>query len=250
MGAPQLRRLRALVLHRTPVREKDRVVEVFSREEGRLKLLAAGVRRFPSRRAGHLEPLMETAIVVSASSRGESIRDARVLRAFPRLREHLECLMVGYHVAHLLREGTGERLADARLYDAARALLDALDHTDVRVTSLFALSADLQLLRHLGLVPDLFRCSRCRRPLRPAAFTFDERAPSFVCRTCAPATRDTAFLTEAVKLLRLLMRDPVPPVKLVVHGDVVRELTAVVRRLLAPLRVQVGLDVRALVRKW
>lgn len=239
---PRIRRLRALILHRTPAREKDRVVEVFSREEGRLRLLAAGVRRTLSRRAGHLEPLMESALVVSASPRGDSVRDARVLQSFPRIREDLQRLRVAYYIAHLLREGTGEHLPDLRLYDAVRALLGTLDRPDTRVAPLVALSADVQLLRHLGSLPDASACARCRRPLARGAFSLDARGLGFLCRQCAPEETASPFLTDAVKLLRLLSARPVPPSRLRVPQGVIEELSSVIRLLKAPLQARIGLS--------
>lgn len=240
---PRLRRLRVIILHRTPVREKDRVVEVFSREEGRLKLLAAGVQRFPSRRVGHLEPLLESEIVVSASSRGDSIRDARVLHAFPALRENLDHLRVAYRIVRLLHEGTGERLADAQLYDAARSLLSVLDGP--RRVELFlrlvALSADVQLLVHLGLLPDLYACSRCRRRLAAGTFTFDRRSPGFLCDRCTPRAGVPAGLTDAVKLLRLLAARAVPEEHLQVSANAVTALRGIVQSLWLPISAQIGI---------
>lgn len=237
---PRLRRLRALILHRTSVREKDRVVEVFSREEGRLKLLAAGVSRFPSRRAGHLEPLLEAEITVSASSRGDSIRDARTLAAFPRLRSELPRLRLAYVIARLLREGTGEHLADAPLYDAMRALFDALDDDHVPPSPLILLSAELRMLHHLGALPDPYRCVRCQRKLVADAFSFDRRTRAFFCAACAPANKQPD-LTDAVKLYRLLLAHPAPPAKVHASAAAVKELRAIIGALFQPLRAQIGI---------
>lgn len=236
---PRLRRLRALILHRTPVREKDRVVEVFSREEGRLKLLAAGVSRFPSRRAGHLEPLLESEITVSASARGDSIRDARTLAAFPHLRSELKRLRVAYAIARLLRDGTGERLADARLYDAVSRLFRALDDARRVPSLLFLASAELHILQSLGAFPDPYRCVRCQRKLSAGAFSFDRRARAFACTRCASG--DTSdVLTDAVKLARLLLVQPVPPKNLRASAGALKELRAVLAALFQPLRAQLG----------
>lgn len=237
---PRLRRLRTLILHRTPVREKDRVVEVFSREEGRLRLLAAGIQRFPSRRAGHLEPLMESVIAVSSSARGDSIRDARVLRAFPVMRGDLTRLRVAYYIAELLREGTGERLSDARLYDVALALLGALDDLSRPVSPFILLSAELQMLQHLGALPDLTRCGACQRRLCPDAFAFDSHALRFVCASCAPRNAASPHLTDAVKIIRLLRSRPVPPARVRLPLAVLPVIADIMRTLARPLRAQVG----------
>lgn len=235
---PRLRRLRVIIIHRTSAREKDRFVEVFSREEGKCLLLAAGVRRFPSRRAGHLEPLMESRVVVSAAARGDSIRDAKVMNAFPRIREDLRRLRVAYYIVQLLHEGTADHLPDARLYDAMRALLIALDRSPELRARLCALSAEVQLLLHLGALPDTAACGRCRRPLVAAAFSFSPQSTGFLCTRCAAST-PSPHLTDAVKLLRLLSAWPVPPENLQVPAEVTRELGRILRQLLRPLKQQV-----------
>lgn len=227
---PRIRHLRALVLHRTPAREKDRMVEVFSREEGRLRLLAAGVRRFPSRRAGHLEPLFESELTVSQSSRGDSIRDARALRVFRRLRDDLERLQATYTIVRQVRENTAERLPDPRLYDAILALLRGLDAPGIADPALFLLSADIHLLQHLGLLLDLRRCTHCRSPLRAQAFVYDRASHGFLCTTCAGAQEIPQELTDAVKLLRLLRDRPVPAARMRVSLAVIEMARGVLRR--------------------
>ncbi|MDP3685740.1 MAG: DNA repair protein RecO C-terminal domain-containing protein, partial [bacterium] len=164
----------------------------------------------------------------------------RVLHAFPRVREHLDRLRVAYYILRLLREGTPERLPDVRLYDALLALLRALDHSELSVTLLFTLSADLHFLRHLGALPDAGRCTRCRQRLRAEEFAFDPRASGFLCRTCAPSLESTPHLTNAVKLLRVLLRNPVPPSRLQVPPEAVSALGELTRALLRPVHAQVG----------
>ncbi len=53
----------AIVLKRSNFSEADKMVTVFSREKGKVSLVAKGVRRIKSRRAPHLEPLNEVEIV-------------------------------------------------------------------------------------------------------------------------------------------------------------------------------------------
>ncbi len=223
----RLRRLRALVLYHSPLREKDRIVEVYSREEGRLRLFAPGVRHVRSRRAGHLEPLCETLLVVAPSRRGDVVHDARMVESFLELRENLERLHVAYDVLQSLHEHTGEGVPDPFLYDAIRSILGALAAPGV--SSWLRESAQVHLLRSLGALPDLYRCTRCRQRLLPDSFIFQSSTRGFWCETCAG--RRDPFLTDVVKVLRLFLHEPVPSNAVVLSLAVHRRLRTILHAL-------------------
>ncbi|MGC8781903.1 MAG: DNA repair protein RecO, partial [Anaerolineae bacterium] len=52
----RLYRVAAIVLKRRDQGEADRLLTVLTRDRGKLSLLAKGVRRQASRKAGHIEP--------------------------------------------------------------------------------------------------------------------------------------------------------------------------------------------------
>ena len=52
----RLYRLQGIILRRRDLGEADRLLTVFTRDRGKLNLLAKGVRRAASRKAGHIEP--------------------------------------------------------------------------------------------------------------------------------------------------------------------------------------------------
>lgn len=225
-----MRRLRAFILHRTSVREQDRVIEALTREEGRIRVFAPGVRQVASRRAGHLEPFMETRLVVARSGRGDTVSEARTLRAFPRAREDLARLHFLFDMARLLREGTAEGQRDPALYDATLALAAAAD-AGASLPPFLLESAQVQVLRSLGAFPDVYRCTHCRKELRAGEFSLRSSRRGFWCRNCGG--RPDLPLTDAVKLFRLFLRHPVPAASLVVSESTARclkdVLTALVR---------------------
>jgi DNA repair protein RecO len=225
----RLRRLQAFVLTRTPVREADRIVEAFTREEGRVRLFAPGVRTVSSRRTGHLEPLMETRLVVSHSRQGGAIREARVMRSFPRLRADLQRIAVAFAIARLVRDHTGEGVRDVRLYDAILTIIAAADRAG-ETPKLLLESAAVHVLRSLGGLPDLFRCTHCRNPLQENAFSLRGTQRGFWCTACG-GTAD-APLTDAVKLARVFLAHPVTATQVRVSADVLTRLHDMIRTLL------------------
>ena len=93
------------------------IIEAFTREEGRVSFFAPGIRHVSSRRAGHLETLMETNLVLVSSKRGNSLSEARVIKTFPMLRTDYDRLEVVYDIVKTLRHYTGEGQGDTKLYD-------------------------------------------------------------------------------------------------------------------------------------
>ena len=49
-------RTEALVIRHTNFGEADRILTLYSREKGKIRVVAKGVRKLKSRKAGHLEP--------------------------------------------------------------------------------------------------------------------------------------------------------------------------------------------------
>ena len=61
--SPRTFRLDALILKHMDYGEADRIVVVFSKERGKVRAIAKGVRKLHSRKAGHLEPFTNVASV-------------------------------------------------------------------------------------------------------------------------------------------------------------------------------------------
>ena len=98
MAGPALQQ--ALVLHARPWRETSLLVEVFTRQHGRLGVLARGVRSEKSRKRGLLGPFQP--LLISWGGRGElaSLRDVEAASAAIPL--HGENLVCGLYCNELL----------------------------------------------------------------------------------------------------------------------------------------------------
>lgn len=201
----QLCRIRGIILHRTSVREQDRMIDVYSREEGRLWCFAPGVRHVSSRRSGHLEPFMETHLTVAKSGRGYVVKEARTIQSFPRIRENLERIQDAYAIVQRLRDHIGEGQCDEKLYTAVHKALSFLDR-HVGKQSDFVLirtAVDVHILNTLGCLPDLYRCCVCRERLEVEKFAeARDLKGGFVCTGCGGESDPS--LTDPVRVCRAL----------------------------------------------
>src|SRR6266436_3856551 len=93
----------ALVLRTTDWSESSRIATVWTREFGKVRVLAKGGRRLKSAFENALDLLTVCDMVFLRKSAGslDLLTEARVERRFPRLRTDLTALYAAYYVAEL-----------------------------------------------------------------------------------------------------------------------------------------------------
>src|SRR2546430_404522 len=93
----------ALVLRTTDWSESSRIAALWTREFGKVRVLAKGGRRLKSNFENALDLLTHCSIVFIRKSPGslDLLTEAQVVRRYPRLRSDLAALYGAYYVAEL-----------------------------------------------------------------------------------------------------------------------------------------------------
>ena len=110
--------------------EADRIVRVFSLENGKLNTLAKGVRKIHSRKAAHLEPFTQTSLVLARGKTFWIITQAEAINAFPQIRENLDKTADASYVLELIDKVTTEDQPEDNLYRLLRSTLDRINQSD------------------------------------------------------------------------------------------------------------------------
>ncbi len=138
----------AYVLHARDFRETGRIIELFSREHGRLTAFGRGIRGPRSRLAPLLQPFAP--LLVSWSGRGEAVTlTGTELCPRPTLRAALPAgaLMSAWYLNELVLKLTSRHDAVPDLFDAYEQALDGLTGAEVAAT---LRRFEKQMLDHLG----------------------------------------------------------------------------------------------------
>ena len=117
----------SFVLHRRPYRDSSLLVELYTREHGRIGLVARGARRPKSPLRGALQPF--TPLRISWSSRGE-LGTLRQVESGNTLMLHGEAAMSGFYVNELLMRLTQRNDPSTELFGCYSTVLDELSNTD------------------------------------------------------------------------------------------------------------------------
>lgn len=154
------------VLHHRPWRDTSRILEVLTREHGRLTLFARGVRGPHAKLAAVLQPFQP--LLLSFSGRGEAAQLTGAERAEHCAALPADCLLAAFYLNELLLKLTTR-------HDPLPALFDHYHGTLERLRAGAALEPVLRvfekrLLELLGYGLDLATEADSGRPIRPQQF--------------------------------------------------------------------------------
>jgi DNA repair protein RecO (recombination protein O) len=188
---------RALVLRTTDWSETSRIATLWTRELGRVRVLAKGGRRLKSNFDSALDLLTVCSIVFLRKSSGglDLLTEAQVVERFARLRTDLSALYAGYYIAELLSDWTEDYDPHPPLFDEALETLRTLGAPGVANGPRLA-RFELVLLSELGYRPALEACTGCAAAYRGEAgpagprWAFSAAAGGLVCPSCQLRRRD------------------------------------------------------------
>jgi DNA repair protein RecO (recombination protein O) len=193
----------ALVLRTTDWSESSRIATLWTREFGKVRVLAKGGRRLKSNFDSALDLLTECSIVLLRKSSGslDLLTEARVVRRFTRLRADLSALYAGYYVAELLTDLTEDYDPHPALFDEALDTLSTLGEPPGpglgKSTGPRLIRFECVLLRELGYSPVLDNCAVCQKPAFGDHWAFSAAAGGLVCSGCQAKQRDRVLLSPA-----------------------------------------------------
>lgn len=201
MSRPRTYRVQGVVLRRVDTGEADRILTLYTREQGKVRAIAKGVRRLTSRRAGHLELFSLGDMQLAVGRDLDVVQQADTVEAFRHVREDLERAAHAYYLVEILDLMTEEREEQASVF---RALVDALQALDAgRDARLVQVMFLVRLLKVLGYGPEVQECVSCRADLAPGGNAFSALLGGALCPPCAgkdPAARSVG--DNPLKLLR------------------------------------------------
>jgi DNA repair protein RecO (recombination protein O) len=185
----------ALVLRSTDWSESSRIATLWTREFGKVRVLAKGGRRLKSNFESALDLLTLCTIVFLRKSSGslDLLTEAQVVERFPRLRTDLTVLYAAYYIAELLSDWTEDFDPHPNLFDEALAALRTLGGAGV-ATGMRLARFEMVLLRELGYSPILTGCAACGRPRDgktiDKCLIFSPAAGGLLCPACQGKYRD------------------------------------------------------------
>ena len=231
-------RVDAIVLRHSDYGEADRLLTLYTREQGKLRAIAKGVRKIQSRKAGHLEPFTRVALMLARGHELWIVTQAETINAYQPLREDLGRMSQAAYVVELLERFIYEEGQNWQLFDLLAATLLRLSTGDLPFVPVRWY--EMRLLDLLGFRPLLFECALCGKKIQAEDQYFSEELGGILCPACGARNPSAMRVSmEALKYLRHFQRssyeqasmaDPAAQVRLEIEALVNHYLTHLLER--------------------
>jgi DNA repair protein RecO (recombination protein O) len=196
----------AVVIRQADWSESSRVVTLFTRDFGKISVVAKGARRLKSAFEAGLDLLSECQIVFlrKSSSGLDILTESQLQKRFSPAPGSLRALYAGYYLCELLNGLTEP-------YDPHPALYDVCVETLARLSSsvdpLLPLTRfELGLLREMGQLPEFDACLACDRPVTDdTTYSFWVSQGGLLCAACRrPEYDQKPIHAQTIEILRQL----------------------------------------------
>lgn len=208
-AAERTLRAEVVVLRHSNWGEADRLLVLFSREAGKLRAVAKGIRKIRSRKAGHLEPFTHVKVMMARGRDFWIVTQAETMNAYLPVRDDLVRTAYAGYVIELLDRFTYEEGQNRALF---HLLVDTLERVSTLPDPFAAVRYyEIRLLDLLGFRPELNSCVNCGTEIKPEDQFFDAIQGGVVCPRCGqqiPSTRPVSMQT--LKFLRHFQRSTFP----------------------------------------
>ncbi len=191
-----------LVIRSMKMGETSKLVTLFTRELGLLKVIAKGARSRKSRLGAALEPLTVSRIVYYHKENRELqfLSQAEIIEFFPNLTADLEKWGYANACAELVSRSQIDAEITPKLYPILLNTIRAMNEPTADVRACFW-GFQMKLCGVLGVAPNLRRCLNCSTANTNIQIHFDIARGGFVCNNCPPPLEAQQLSGETLRLL-------------------------------------------------
>ncbi len=174
----------AVVLRTLNHGDTSKIVTLYSRETGRLKLIAKGVRSRKSKSQGLFQPTHYLRLAYYEKQRSELqlFKNGELVKGFYQLESDFDRLTLAQVVLELVDRAAEKEEPHPEVFDLLIQALEHLNDMD-QPTSVVYWFFHLQFLRAMGFRPETDRCPLCSRSLS-AGGNLKPRLPGITCNEC------------------------------------------------------------------
>ncbi len=215
-------KVEAIVLRHRNWGETDRLLVLYTRENGKVHAIAKGIRKPQSRKAGHLEPFMRSRLLLALGRDFWLVTQAETSVFYPQISSDLVRTGYAAYITELVDRFTTENDPNAHLYSLFDESLKRIAEEDDPY--LAVRYGEIHLLDLFGFRPELFYCVKCNQAIQAVDQFFSAHLGGVVCPDCGMKVDGARLVNmETLKYLRHLQRSAYPAAKKACIPETIRQ---------------------------
>jgi DNA repair protein RecO (recombination protein O) len=187
--------------------EADRVLSIFTKDFGRIEVLARAVRKINAKLRTDSEIFSFCEIEFVQGKNKKTLTDAKILERFSAIKKSPEKLEIAYWLASLLQHFIKGQESDRAILDLIYESFSMLNDIELQKRELVFEYFFWNFISLLGYSPELSVCLLCRKSLSPQSMYFSFSEGGVICNSCFADKHDKIKITsDVVKFWRLFLK--------------------------------------------
>lgn len=198
-----LKKAEGIVIRTTNYGESDVIITIYSKQIGKIGMLARGAKK-PNNRLASVSQLFTYGNYLFRHTRGlGTLSQGEIIHSFRAIREDLFKTAYAAYIVELTDKLTDDFIASSALFDLLYFSLKFINENyDAEIISFIYAT---KMLAFAGITPQLERCAVCARKEEPFV-SFSIKEGGFLCRYCHENDPHSLVISHATtKLLKLFL---------------------------------------------
>lgn len=200
-----------LLLRKFPYRDSDYIVNLFTKDLGKISGIARNAKNSMKRFGARLEPFVHFRVSYKDTGREfKSIQDTETIHIFPEFTKNIELFSLGNLILETTDVLIPKESPNLELFDT---LIDSLVRLNSGESAMpIVLQYQLQALSISGYEPNLYSCAKCGEPIDGDSY-FSINGGGAVCFKCAGEKKNGLIFNKNFVLDRAIMESNLEKVR-------------------------------------
>ncbi len=203
-----------IILDKRDVGETDRIYSIFTLENGKIRVLAKGVRKANAKLAGFLENFTLAEIFIAKSQGMGKITGSIVVDSFGEIRKNLSILQDAFGAVKIFNKLTKEENKDQIIFELLKSYLETLDSLALQKkeekTEAVFLGFLFKLFEELGYKMEINDCLKCGSKIKEGNNFFDPKQGGIICEKCSSESGGKIKVnSNSIKIIRIFFQNSI-----------------------------------------
>lgn len=202
-------RTEGFILKKNDLREADQIFTVFTKDFGKIKILARAIRKIKSKLRSGADLFYLSELEFIQGKAYKTLTDASALNKFKDIRKDLNKLEVSQQIVDSLNILVHEEEQDEKIWALLIEVLEKSDNYSLLITGYRLLYYYFlwNLFSILGYQIDLYHCVVCQKRLFPSKLYFSPDQGGILCSDCSDRAEEKIEVSpNVIKTLRILLK--------------------------------------------